>query len=139
MQRERMMNFLYNSSVSHTHAAIKSFKYASDGVRQAFKQEPNFRAHIVIAILALAVALFLGLSPLEWAILLLTIVFVIALELLNTAVEELIDIVSPHIDPRAKVAKDVAAAAVLLSAIVACIIGAILFLPKILALLSYLM
>lgn len=122
--------------MSHTHAAIKSFKYATDGVTQAFKQEPNFRAHIIISILVLVASFALQISLAEWAVVILTITVVISLELINTAIEELIDMITTDFHPKAKVAKDVSAAAVLLSAISASAVGAIIFLPKLIPLLQ---
>lgn len=116
----------------------RSFHYAYDGVKEAFKNEPNFRAHILFGTIALVVGFALQLSSIEWLILLLTISGVVILELVNTAIEAIVDLVSPGVHPRAKVAKDVAAAAVLGSSIMAVIVGLVLFLPKILIILGQL-
>lgn len=118
------------------HPTVKSFTYAFQGIKTAFRQEPNFRIHIVIAILALALGFFLQLGTLEWLLLSFTIFYVITLELLNTVLEALVNLVSPEIEPYAKVAKDVSAACVLLAAILAIIVGLVLFVPKLLNLLS---
>jgi len=117
--------------MSLKHPTAKSFSYAFSGLRLAFKNEPNLRIHTLIGIIALLVGLILNLNTTELAILVLTISFVILLELLNTTLEAIVDLASPKIKPTAKLAKDVAAAAVLISAIVSVVIGALLFLPKI--------
>jgi len=110
---------------------VKSFKFAFAGIKEAFESEKNMKIHISIAIAVLICALVLKFSAVEFAILILTIGFVLALELINTSLEEIVNIVSPEIQPKAKIAKDLAAAGVLVSAIVAVLIGVFLFLPKI--------
>ncbi len=115
------------------HSTIKSFGFAFSGIKTALVQEPNFRIHIVIAILATAFAVYLGLSSLEWLILIFTIFFVLIMELVNTAIEAVVDIVSPEVQEKAKVAKDVSAAAVLLTSVLAVAVGALIFFPKLLA------
>lgn len=88
----------------------------------------------MVSILGIVVKL----SVLEWLVLCFTIVFVLILELLNTAMEAIVDMVSPEIQEKAKVAKDVTAAAVLMGALYSLVVLIVLFLPKILALLSQL-
>jgi len=117
--------------VSKKNPVSTSFKFALEGLKLAFLSEPNFRVHTLFAITVLILALILGFNLAEWTILLFTISFVIVMELFNTAVEAIVDLVSPEIKPKAKIAKDVAAAAVLISAMVAVIIGFVLFIPKI--------
>jgi undecaprenol kinase len=112
------------------HSLPKSFGYAFQGIKTAFKNEPNLRIHTVFALAALCMGVLLKLSTLEWIILAFTIFWVISLELLNTVLEELVDIVSPEVKLHAKVAKDVSAACVLLAAFLSVIVGVILFLPK---------
>lgn len=116
--------------MSLRHSVIKSFPYAISGLKTAFKNEPNFRIHTLAAFLAILTGYFLKLTPLELAVLILTIGIVITLELINTMLEALVDLVSPEIKPAAKIAKDVSAGAVLVSAIVSVFIGLLLFLPK---------
>lgn len=113
------------------HSVPRSIGYAGSGIKTAIGQEPNFRIHVCAMILAIGAGLFLGLTSLEWAILILTIALVLILELVNTSLEAIVNMVSPEIRPAAKVAKDTAAGAVLLAAIAACLIGMFLFLPKI--------
>jgi diacylglycerol kinase len=105
----------------------KSFGFAFEGLKLAFKQEPNFRIHIIAAFLITAAGIFFNISILEWVILTFTISFVIIAELINTAVESLVDIVSPEIKNEAKIAKDVLAAAVFVTALLAIVVGLLLF------------
>jgi diacylglycerol kinase len=116
--------------MSRFHSTTKSFGYAFEGVRTAFKKEPNLQIHTIVGMAVLVFAGVVGFSLFEWIILLFTIAFVILLELVNTSLEALVNLVSPDIKPQAKVAKDVAAAAVLLSAILSIIVGILLFFPK---------
>lgn len=120
--------------MSKKRSVAKSFGFAFEGLKEAFRKEPNFRVHILLAILAVVLALYLGFSYTEWIILLATIAIVIVSELINTAVESLVDLVSPEIKDEAKVAKDVLAAAVFVSALLAIAVGAFLFLPKLIRL-----
>ena len=128
--------FIILKSMSKTHSTFSSFSYAFSGIRLALKNEPNLRIHLIIAVIVAVSAYFLGFSRLEWVVLAFTIAFVLILELINTTLEAIVDIVSPGVRPKAKVAKDVSAAAVLLSALLSLVIGAFLFLPKILPLLN---
>lgn len=117
--------------MSLEHPVIKSFPYAINGLKTALKNEPNFRVHLVFAFTAVAAGVILKLSLLELAVLILTIGFVIIMELINTMLEALVNLVSPEIKEHARIAKDVSAAAVLISAIISVAIGILLFLPKI--------
>lgn len=94
------------------------------------RYEQNFRIHVLVAVFVLSLALLLGFSLIEWAVLLLTIGVVLTFEILNSVVEDLIDILEPRIHIQVKIIKDGAAAAVLLTALIAIVIGAILFLPR---------
>lgn len=116
------------------HATTRSFYYAFQGLKTALIQEPNIRIHFIAAILALTLGITLGLSTYEWLLLAFTIFYVITLELLNTVLEAIVNLVSPEIEPAAKVAKDVSAACVLLAAIMSIIVGIVLFAPKIMTL-----
>lgn len=112
-----------------------SFKYAFEGVHRELKEEQNLKIHILIMILVIIAGFILKLSPMEWIICIILFGFVIALELINTAIELTVDLAMPEIHPKAKAAKDIAAAAVLVSATCSIIIGVIIFLPKIINLL----
>ncbi len=107
-----------------------SFVYAWAGIRRLFQKERNARIHLVLALLAVALAWRLGFSAQEWGLLALTIGMVFVAEAMNTAIESLTDLVSPEFHPLAKEAKDIAAGGVLLGAIMAIIMAAILFGPK---------
>lgn len=114
-----------------THSLFKSFGFALAGIREAFTQGRNFRIQVLLGVTALLFGLVIKLSPIEWAILALTIASVLILELINTSLESIVNMVSPEIRDEARIAKDVAAASVLTASITAIIIGALLFLPKI--------
>lgn len=121
--------------MSKKRSLAKSFAFAFEGIREAFKREPNFRTHILIAIVASGIAIYLNFTVIEWIILFFTVATVIVAELINTAVESLVDLVSPDIRQEAKLAKDVLAAAVFVTALLAVVIGLLLFVPKIILLL----
>ena len=106
---------------------LLSFKYALEGIRALFQSEPNARIHLIISILVIAAGFYFQLSKYEWVIILLTIAMVIVAEAFNTALEKLTDLASPDIHPLAKKVKDIAAGAVLISVIIAVIIGGIIF------------
>ena len=110
----------------------RSFRYAFAGLGYCLRTQRNFRIHTLAAALVAGVGAWLGLSWVEWAVLALTVTMVLAAEMVNTVVEAVVDLASPAYHPLAKVAKDVAAGAVLLTAMVAAVVGACLFLPHIL-------
>ncbi len=109
----------------------RSFGFAACGVAYCFRTQRNLKIHVLAAVLALAAGYRLALSTAELGILALTIAAVLVAEMFNTAVEALVDIVSPGYHPLAKVAKDVAAGAVLVTAIVSLFIAYLLFAPRI--------
>jgi len=86
---------------------------AIDGIRQAIADQPNFRAQLVLAVVATGVAALLHFNLFRWMILLLTIGFVLAAELFNTCLEHLVDLVQPEAHPLARAAKHAGAGAVL--------------------------
>ena len=112
----------------------KSFVYAFSGLKKAFREEPNFKIHTAIAVFILILAGLLGFSAFEWVVLILTIFLVMAAELINTAVEDTLDLVSPELNERVGAIKDLMAAIVLLASVSSVAIGLLLFLPKIIAL-----
>ena len=109
---------------------FKSFKYAYEGLKYAFKYEQNILVHFLATILVIIAGIFFKISMTEWLVLTLIIGLVIATELINTSIEATIDLVTKEVHPLAKVAKDTAAAAVLIFGITALIIGLIIFVPK---------
>ncbi len=110
-----------------------SFRYAFQGLVDLFKTQPNARIHAASALLVICAGVYFHLSRLEWAAIFGCIALVLSLEAVNTALEYLTDLVSPDHHPLAGKAKDVAAAAVLLAAIGAVLVGLNIFLPKFLA------
>lgn len=110
----------------------KTFGYAFEGILTGIRKERNMRIHTVAMILVVFFGTVLGLSATEWCICLVLFGLVMALELVNTAVEAVVDLVTEERKPLAKTAKDTAAGAVLIAAIMAAVIGCIIFLPKIL-------
>ncbi|TFD92528.1 diacylglycerol kinase family protein [Jeotgalibacillus sp. R-1-5s-1] len=114
---------------------IRSFRYAASGVKDVFLNEQNFKIHTVAGLAMIVLAFILKLNGTEWLILLLFIGGVLALELMNTAIERTVDLVTEELHPLAKKAKDAAAASVLFFAIAAAIGGLILFVPKLFAIL----
>ncbi len=112
---------------------VQSFRHAFRGLATAFRTQPNLRIHLLAAALAIALGFFLHISPGEWLALTLAIAFVIAAELFNTALEFLADRITSVHDPLIGKAKDLAAAAVLVTTFAAAAVAAIIFLPRLLA------
>ena len=110
---------------------LKSFKYAFDGIYTGIKEEQNMKIHITIMILVIIFGIMLKISTIEWIICIVLFGLVISMELINTAIENTVDLVTKEKNEQAKIAKDVAAGAVLVSAIASTIIGLIIFIPKI--------
>jgi len=107
----------------------RSFYYAFAGLWWTIRTQRNMRIHVTLGALALVAALLLRFSTGELALLLIMITVVLVLEMLNTVVEAAVDLASPAYHPLAKTAKDVAAGAVLVSAIGSVLVGLLLFLP----------
>lgn len=108
---------------------FRSFTYAIQGIVTATKEQ-NLRFHLLSAIIVVTVGLVTGLSVTEWLVLTLIIALMIGSEMINTAIERVVDLSSPEIHPLAKDAKDIAAGAVLVFASASVIIGLLIFLPK---------
>ncbi len=106
------------------------FSNALNGIVASYGSERNLRIHTTIALVAVALGAWLGLSPGEWCWVALCIALVIMAELINTAIEACVDVASPNEHPLAKKAKDAAAAAVLVVAAFSFTIGVLIFLPK---------
>lgn len=106
-----------------------SFRHAFAGLWHALRTQRNTRIHLTVAAGVIALGLWLGLSYTQWAVLVLTIGFVLVSEMLNTVAESLVDLVSPGFHPQAKIVKDVTAGAVLLGAILAVIVGLLVLGP----------
>lgn len=114
-----------------TKKLVNSFKYAFEGLKASFKTERNMKIHILIMILTIIAGFALKISTLEWIICITLFGIVISAELFNTAIETIVDMITPYREPKAKLAKDISAGAVLVLAISSIIIGLIIFIPKI--------
>ena len=114
-----------------TKRLVHSFKYAGTGIITALKKEKNMRIHFFAMLIVIVLGIALKISSLEWVVCLVLFAGVIGSEMFNTAIETVVDMVTPYKDPKAKIAKDVAAGGVLVWAIVSAIIGGIIFIPKI--------
>ena len=113
------------------HNLLTSFQYAGAGLRYALVTQRNFRIHLVIGTLALSIGVWLALPPVELAVIGLTSGLVLTMELLNTALEAVVDLtVRQTYHELAKIAKDCAAGAVLISALAAVIVAGLLLLPS---------
>lgn len=110
----------------------RSFGYAGKGLVTLFSSQPNAKIHLVATIFVTALAYYVGINSVEWAILILAISLVIAMEALNTSLEFLADALHPEHHPLVGKAKDVAAAAVLICSFGAALVGLVLLLPPLL-------
>lgn len=109
---------------------VASIGYALKGLSDLFQNQPNARIHLGATTLVVAAGFYFQISRTEWVAVTLCITLVLSLEAVNTAIEHLTNLVSPDFHPLAGKAKDVAAGAVLMSAIGAVLVGAIIFFPK---------
>ena len=109
---------------------IQSFGYAGRGVWLAISTEANMKIHLSVAVLVVMAGFFFQISATEWMACLLCFGLVFTTEMINTAIENVVDLASPNRHELARNAKDVAAGAVLISAIISAIVGLIIFLPK---------
>ncbi|WP_291401621.1 diacylglycerol kinase family protein [Daejeonella sp.] len=109
---------------------LKGFYFAFNGIKYSFKTQLNFRVHAFLGALALIISYILQIAICEWIWIIAAISLVLIVELINTAIETLVDLVSPEFNPKAGLIKDISAAAVLISAIFAFLVGCFIFLPK---------
>jgi diacylglycerol kinase (ATP) len=113
------------------HSLLVSFNYAIEGVIHVLRRERNMRVHFALATVVLVLAFAYDVTKVELMVLLVSIAFVLFAEMVNTAIEEMIDVSTQRYDPRAKIAKDVAAGAVLVASVVAATIGYLVFVDRI--------
>ncbi len=109
---------------------LNSFRHAFNGLVYTFSTQLNFKIHCVSAILVAILGLYVNLTFIEWIWIAIAIALVMVVELINTAIEILVDLISPQKQAKAGAIKDVAAAAVLVSALMALTIGLFIFVPK---------
>jgi diacylglycerol kinase (ATP) len=112
-------------------ARVRSIRYAWEGVNAFFDSQHNAIIHFYFTIFVMIAAIFFRASDTELIALVIVAGFVWAAEIFNTAIEKMMDLVSPEKHPKVKFIKDVAAAAVLISAMTAIIVGLVIFIPKI--------
>lgn len=110
---------------------IESFKYAFAGIRHLIRQEHNARLHIVSTLIVLLAGWYFDVNKYEWLAIIFCIGVVLITEVINTALENICDYMSPEFQPKIKIIKDLGAAAVLLSALISIIIAGCIFIPKI--------
>ncbi|UFT97813.1 diacylglycerol kinase family protein [Radiobacillus kanasensis] len=105
--------------------------FAWNGIRTVFRTERNFKVHIFLGISVILLGILFRIERIEWIAVSITIALVLSLEMFNTAIEKIMDYQSSDMDPRIGEIKDIAAGAVLMSAIMAAIVGGFIFIPKI--------
>ena len=113
---------------------LNSIKYSIEGLAHAYKNEQSLWLHAMCTIIIIILGFALKISFIQWAIIVIALVIVLAVELLNTAIEATVDLVTKEIHPLAKVAKDCGSAAAFVSSIMVFIICCFIFVPKIIAL-----
>lgn len=113
---------------------LRGFGYAFKGLAYALKTQLNFRVHLICALIVIGLGYGLNISSAEWLWIILAIGLVLTAEAFNTALELLVDFVSPEYNKKAGHIKDMCAAAVLVTAVTALVIGMVIFLPKLVAL-----
>jgi diacylglycerol kinase (ATP) len=111
----------------------RSFYFAFCGLGHLFRTQRNARIELAIGVIASGLAIWLHITAVEWAVLIVTIASVLILEGLNTAIEAAVDLASPEIHPKAKIAKDLAAGMVLIASIAAVLVGLFIFGPRLLS------
>lgn len=109
-----------------------SFRHALDGVIYTITTQPNFRVHLIAAVIAVSAGFYFGLTSAEWSVIIFTIGLVLVAEMINTSIESVVDLAAEQFHQLAKVAKDVSAGMVLVTAVMAVITGLLIFLPHLL-------
>jgi len=127
--------FKHTGKIRFMKKRIKSFVYAGRGILSVFKSEPNMKIHFIVTILVLICGFVFKISLTEWLLCLLCIGLVLGVEMINTSIENVVNLVSPDQHPLAGKAKDAAAGAVLICAIFSSTIGLLIFIPKVWSLL----
>lgn len=111
----------------------ETFKFALEGIRVSFINEKNIRFHLFFSVFVIVFGIIFNLTQTEWMLIFFAIAGMIVVEMINTAIERVVDLVTDQYHPLAKQAKDIAAGAVLIYAILSVVIGMIIFIPKILS------
>ena len=118
---------MHKAIIQHT----ISFKHAFDGLRWAIQTQPNFRIHIFLTLLALTLAWYFRITRPELIVILFTIVLGFTAEMINTSIEAMTDLITTEYRKDAKIAKDVAAGMMLVTAVGAAVVGCVIFIPYI--------
>lgn len=108
------------------------FRFAWNGIKEVIRNERNFKIQLTCGFLVLAAGFFLKVDAVEWSIIILVIGLVLGMEMVNSAIERLLDYLAPDLHPAAGIIKDVAAGAVFIAAIASVVIACIIFFPKLL-------
>lgn len=125
-----------NKNVCKNSRFIDSFKYAFKGIQTVFQEERNMRTHLILGVSILLISSFIGLEQNEWLWIILSVFLVLVMEIINTIIENVVDLITDnHYHPLAKKAKDMAAAVVLTTACFSIVTASIIILPKVLELL----
>lgn len=114
-----------------------SFSYAIEGIRYGFSHDQNLRIHLLAGTLVIAASIFFNVSVFEMTILGMVILLVLVVEMVNTAIEQMVDLISQEHRKEARIAKDVSAGMVLFTAIGSVIVGGLIFIPRIMAMFWY--
>lgn len=110
---------------------LKSFRYATKGLAKVIREEQNFRVQVFTAFVVMSFATYLGISRIEWIFLISVIILVFLMEVVNSAIERISDVIKPRINTYVKEIKDIMAGAVLLASFLAITVGIIIFYPYI--------
>ena len=123
-------NAVFKSKSKHHHKNHNKFKIAFNGIIITFKEENSFRYQFYLFLLTLLFGFIFNISLYEWLIIIFISIVVFTIEMLNTSIENIIDLVSPDYNEKAGKIKDISAGAVFVSSIGAFIIGLVIFIPK---------
>lgn len=113
---------------------LRTFKFSYDGLKYAYKNEQSMLTHLFLSIITVIVGLILGITLYEWLIITISLTVVLAFELVNTAIEAAVDLITLEINPLAKIAKDCGSAATGITSVIALVIILVIFIPYIIAL-----
>jgi len=116
---------------------IRSIGFALQGIKYCFTSEKNFRIQLIAALITIVCGIFFHLSINEWMLVFFCLALVLALEMINTSIEKLSDMVDSNIHPGIKIIKDVAAGAVSIAALLSFVLGCFIFIPKVLSLIKH--
>ena len=122
----------YEKTKWHNKDFLKAFKFASSGIFYTLSTQRNLKIQMIFALIATILGFVLKISIIEWIILVFAIMFVLFAEMINTAIESTVDLFTEEVNEKAKIAKDVAAGAVLIASLNSVIVGILIFLEKIL-------